>query len=46
LRGRAAGVDVMGDGSLVPFRGGITRQVLEVRGRETPLDAVRHELEA
>jgi hypothetical protein len=46
LRGRSAGVDVMGDGSLVPFGGGITRQALEPRGRETPFDAVRRELEA
>jgi hypothetical protein len=46
VRGRSAGVDVMGDGSLVPFGGGITRQPLEPRGRETPFDAVRRELEA
>jgi hypothetical protein len=46
LRGRSAGVDVMGDGSLVPFGGGITRRPLEPRGRETSFDAVRRELEA
>jgi hypothetical protein len=46
FRGRAAGVDVMGDGSLVPFLGGITRQELQPGARETPFDAVRRALEA
>jgi hypothetical protein len=44
LRGRSAGVDVMGDGSLVAFRGGITRRDLEPRGRETHFDALKREL--
>ncbi len=36
LRGRAAGVDVMGDGSMVPFRGGIARRELEPRRASRP----------
>jgi hypothetical protein len=46
LRGRSAGVDVMGDGSMVAFSGGVSRQPLETRGRETAFDAVRRALEA
>ena len=45
LRGRAAGVDVMGDGSIVPFAGGIGRRTLDPRNGETPFDAVRRELD-
>lgn len=41
LRGKAAGVDVMGDGSVVPFRGGVRRRALEPEAGETPYDAVR-----
>jgi hypothetical protein len=44
LRGRAAGVDVMGDGSLVAFSGGMTRHELEARDGESPFDAVRRAL--
>jgi hypothetical protein len=44
LRGRAAGVDVMGDGSLVPFRGGVSRSELAPREGESPFDAVRRDL--
>jgi hypothetical protein len=44
LRSRAAGVDVMGDGSLVPFAGGVGRQPLEAAGGETAFDAVSREL--
>jgi hypothetical protein len=44
LRGRTAGVDVMGDGSLVPFSGGVRRSGLDVLPDEPPLDAVRREL--
>jgi cyanophycinase-like exopeptidase len=43
LGGRAAGVDVMGDGSLVAFTGGIGRRELE-SAEESPFDAVRREL--
>lgn len=44
LRGRAAGVDVMGDGALVPFAGGVRRRTLKPRDGESALDAVRREL--
>jgi hypothetical protein len=44
LRGRAVGVDVMGDGSLVAFSGGITRSQLEPRAGESPFDAIRRAL--
>jgi hypothetical protein len=46
LRGHAAGVDEMGDGSVVPFRGGIGRSELEPRGGESAFDAVRRYLTA
>jgi hypothetical protein len=46
LRGHAAGVDVMGDGSVVPFRGGIGRSELEPRYGESAFDAVRRYLTA
>lgn len=45
LRGTAAGVDVMGDGEIVAFAGGVRRQPLEPRDGETALAAVRRELE-
>jgi len=44
LRGSAAGVDVMGDGRIVAFAGGVSRSELEPRGNETPFDAVRRQL--
>ncbi len=40
LRGRDAGVDVMGDGGIVPFRGGITRKPIEPASGQTPFDAL------
>jgi hypothetical protein len=43
-RSRTAGVDVMGDGSMVPFEGGITRTPLEARAGESAFAAVRREL--
>jgi hypothetical protein len=46
LRGKTAGVDVMGDGSVIPFRGGIARNRLELRRGESALDAVRRYLSA
>lgn len=46
LRGAAAGVDVMGDGSVVPFAGGVRRRVLEPEGDQSPYDAVRAALES
>lgn len=44
LRGSAAGVDVMGDGNIVAFAGGVTRNPLEPRDGETPFDAVKRQL--
>jgi hypothetical protein len=46
LRGRAVGVDVMGDGNVVAFEGGMTRNELELRRGESAFDAVRRELAA
>lgn len=40
LRGRDAGVDVMGDGALIPFRGGAFRKKLKPADGESPFDAV------
>lgn len=44
LRGRTAGVDVMGDGSLVAFAGGMRRRALEPRGSADAFDLVMREL--
>ncbi len=41
LGGRTAGLDVMGDGRVVPFSGGLVRRELEPKGAQTPYDAVR-----
>lgn len=46
LRSRDAGIDVMGNGALVPFRGGIRRTVLELEGDQSPFDAVSQALAA
>jgi hypothetical protein len=40
LRRRDAGLDVMGDGTLVPYRGGIRRTQLESQDGQNPFDAV------
>ena len=40
LRGRDAGVDVMGDGSLVPYSGGVRRTELALRHGQSPFEAV------
>lgn len=45
LRKPVAGVDVRGDGTFVPFRGGVTRQELDPTDYETPFDLVRETLE-
>jgi len=45
FRGRDAGVDVMGDGRLVPYRGGVFRKEVEV-GDGTPYEAVERALRA
>jgi hypothetical protein len=46
LRKAVAGVDVRGDGTLMPFRGGVGRQELDPTDHETPFDAVRETLES
>jgi hypothetical protein len=44
LRRRDAGVDVMGNGRLVPYAGGIRRRELEPANGASPFDAVREAL--
>lgn len=39
-RGRTAGVDVMGDGSVVPFSGGVLREELSAPAGGSAYDAV------
>ena len=46
LRKSVAGVDVRGDGTFVPFRGGVVREELDPSGHDTPFDLVRETLEA
>jgi hypothetical protein len=41
FRGREAGLDVMGDGSLVPYVGVVRKRRLEWNGGQSPFDAVR-----
>lgn len=41
FRGREAGLDLMGDGSLVPYVGVVRKRQLELEGGESPFDAVR-----
>lgn len=45
LRSRDAGVDVMGDGAIVPFRGGVARRPLEPADGESAYDAVARAIE-
>lgn len=44
LRAPTAGVDVRGDGSLVPFRGAVRREEIEPERGEDAIDAVRSAL--
>lgn len=46
LRGRDAGVDVMGDGALVPYRGGVRRKRLDCDDGQSPFQAVGEALAA
>jgi hypothetical protein len=46
LRKPAAGVDVRGDGTFVPYRGGVGREELDPSRHGTPFDLVRETLEA
>jgi hypothetical protein len=45
LRARAAGIDVRGDGTFVPYRGGLRREELDPTHHDTPFDLVRETLE-
>ncbi|HEX6228609.1 MAG TPA: hypothetical protein VFZ41_04000 [Solirubrobacterales bacterium] len=45
LRRSVAGVDVRGDGTFMPFRGGIRREELDPTDYDTPFDLVRETLE-
>jgi hypothetical protein len=45
FRGSDAGVDVMGNGALVPFTGGVRRSPIETAEGESPFDAVQAALE-
>jgi hypothetical protein len=46
LRKSVAGVDVRGDGTFVPFKGGVAREELDPTHHDTPFDLVRETLEA
>jgi hypothetical protein len=45
IRKPTAGIDVRGDGTFMPFRGGVRREELDPSGHETPFDLVRETLE-
>jgi hypothetical protein len=45
LRKPVAGIDVRGDGTFMPFRGGVTREELDPTAHDTPFDLVRETLE-
>jgi hypothetical protein len=45
FRKPTAGVDVRGDGTFVPFAGGVAREELDPTDHETPFDIVRETLE-
>lgn len=45
LRKSVAGVDVRGDGTFVPYKGGVTREELDPTDHDTPFDLVRETLE-
>jgi hypothetical protein len=40
-----AGIDVRGDGTFMPYRGGLRREELDPSGHDTPFDLVRETLE-
>ena len=46
LKKSAAGVDVRGNGTFVPFKGGVRREELDPTHHDTPFDLVRETLEA
>jgi hypothetical protein len=41
---RLAGMDLMGDGTLVPYVGVIRKRALDMGDSESPFDAIRQEL--
>jgi hypothetical protein len=41
-----AGIDVRGDGTFMPYRGGVRREELDPSRHETPFDLVRETLES
>ena len=45
LRKPVAGIDVRGDGTFMPYRGGVRRKELDPTNHETPFDLVRETLE-
>lgn len=45
VRKPVAGVDVRGDGTFMPYRGGMRREELDPSKHETPFDLVRETLE-
>jgi hypothetical protein len=45
LRKPVAGIDVRGDGTFVPYQGGMRREELDPSKHETPFDLVRETLE-
>jgi hypothetical protein len=45
VRKPVAGIDVRGDGTFVPYRGGVRREELDPSRHETPFDLVRETLE-
>jgi hypothetical protein len=45
LRKPVAGIDVRGDGTFVPYRGGVGREEMDPSDHDTPFDLVRETLE-
>ncbi len=45
LRRAAAGIDVRGDGTFMPYRGSVRREELDPSGDATPFETVRKALE-
>lgn len=45
LRKPIAGIDVRGDGTFMPYRGGVRREELDPSKHETPFELVRETLE-
>jgi hypothetical protein len=46
MRKPVAGIDVRGDGTFMPYRGGVAREELDPADHDTPFDLVRETLEA